>query len=340
MEKKARGWVVLLSGIFLTLFSYTGGALADRVVLENGDTLTGTVEKVMDGKLTLKTDYSGPIEIQVSKVKKIYTDNAAEVHLSSGEILKGKIQTKDDGQVIVEKSAERETASVDLHKVTSVNPPPPKEWSGSINLGGNIQTGNTDRRGATVAAQAVRKTEKDRLRLQYLFNYAQEEGKTTTRNQYGEAEYDYFFTKQLYAYGAVELLNDKFKDYQLRTIVGPGIGYQIWDDPIKSLSFDAGLSYENISRYEGEDDSVLTARLGGAFRYKFFDFIVFSDRLLFYPSLGHGGDFILRNEAALTAPLGARWALRFANIIDYDSNPPETVKKTDVQWILSLQYAF
>ncbi len=104
MEKKKRSWVFLWGGIFLMLLLCTEGAFADRVVLENGDTLTGTVEKVMDGKLTLKTDYAGPIEIQVSKVKKIYTDNPAEVHLSSGEILKGKIQTKDDGQVIVEKS--------------------------------------------------------------------------------------------------------------------------------------------------------------------------------------------------------------------------------------------
>ena len=226
---------------------------------------------------------------------------------------------------------------MDLGKVASVNP---KEWSGSINLGGNIQTGNTDRRGATVAAEVIRKTETDRFRVQYLFNYAQEKGETTTRNQYGDLEYNYFFTKKLYAYGAVELLNDKFKDYRLRTIVGPGMGYQVWDDPVKSLSFEAGLSYENISRYEGKDDSVLTARLGGAFRYKFFDLIVFSERLLFYPSLGHGGDFIFRNEAALTVPLSARWALRLANIVDYDSNPTVGIKKTDSQDILSLQFSF
>ena len=147
MEGKKRFWVFLMGGIFLVLFSYAGGAFADKVILENGDALTGTVEKVMDGKLTLKTDYSGPIEIQVSKIKKIYTDNPAEVHLSSGEVLKGKIQTKDDGQVIVEKSAERETTSIELPKIASVNPPPPKQWSGSINFGGNIQTGNTDRKG-------------------------------------------------------------------------------------------------------------------------------------------------------------------------------------------------
>jgi putative salt-induced outer membrane protein YdiY len=254
--------------------------------------------------------------------------------------LKGKIQTKDDGQVIVEKSAERETASIELPKIASVNPPPRKEWSGSLTAGGNIQTGNTSRKGVSVAAELTRRTEVDRLRLRYLFNYAEEDHQMNTRNHYGDVHYSYFFTKQFYAYGSVEMLNDKFKDYKLRLIIGPGVGYQVWEDPVKSLSFEAGLSYQNNNYYEGKDDDFVTARLGLDFRYKILNFITFSDKLLFYPSLGQGGDYILRNEAALTAPMGARWALRLANIIDYDSNPPPRIGKTDVQWILGLQYSF
>jgi putative salt-induced outer membrane protein YdiY len=82
------------------------------------------------------------------------------------------------------------------------------------------------------------------------------------------------------------------------------------------------------------------SQIRAKFRYKLFNFIIFSDRLLFYPSLGEGGEFTFRNEAALTAPLSARWAQRLANIVDYDSNPPKGIKQTDVQWILSLQYSF
>lgn len=334
MERSA-GW--LGTGLVLFfIFLLAGDVLADKVVLENGDTLSGTVEKVVGGKLTLKTDYAGSIDIQVSKIKKIQTENPVEVHLTSGEVLKGKIETKDDGQVMIGKSAERETTSVELPKIAAVNPPPPKQWSGSLNVGGNIQSGNTDKKAASLAAQLSRKTDRDRFTLRYLFNYGEEDGKMNTRNHYGEGSYNYFFSKQFYAYGAVELLNDKFKDLKLRTIVGPGVGFQVWDDPVKFLNFEAGASYANIDRYEGEDDSRVTARLGAEFRYKIFDFLAFSDKLLVYPS----HDYIFRNEAALTAPIGSRWALRFANILDYDSNPPEGIKRKDVQWILSLQYAF
>ena len=340
MERRARRLEVCLGIFLLLLMIDIRGVYADKVILENGDTLTGTVVKVMDGKLTLKTDYSAPIEIQVSKIKKIFTDNPAEVHLSGGEVLKGKIETEEDGRVVVERSGERETTSVDLEKVVSVNPPPPKKWSGSVNVGGNIQTGNTKRKGFIFDGQVTRKTDEDRFFLRYLFNYAEENGTMTARNQYGETEYDYFFTKNWYGLAAVSLLNDKFSDYRLRTIAGLGVGYQVWDDPVKALSFEAGLSYQVNDYYQGQDVSFLTARLGGRFRYKLFDFIVFSESLLFYPSIGQGGEYTFRNEVALTAPLGARWSLKLANIIDYNSNPQPGFDRADVQYLLTLGFSF
>jgi len=344
MEKRARQSGVYLTIFLLFLMMDTREVCADKVVLENGDTLTGTVVKVLDGKLTLKTDYSAPIEIQVSKIKQIFTDNPVEVHLSSGEVLKGKIETNEDGQLVVGKSGERETTSVDLAKVVSVNPPPPKKWSGSINAGGNIQTGNTDRKGVILEAQVTRKTDLDRIFFHYLFNYAEENGEMTARSQYGEMEYDYFFTKKWYALAAVSLLNDKFSNYRLRTIVGPGVGYQVWDDPVKALSFEAGLAYQVNDYYTGNDTSFLTARLGGKVRYKLFDFLVLSDSLLFYPSIGKGGEYTFRNEAALTVPLGgrwgARWSLKLANIIDYNSNPQPGFERADIQYLLTLGFAF
>jgi putative salt-induced outer membrane protein YdiY len=118
----------------------------------------------------------------------------------------------------------------------------------------------------------------------------------------------------------LELLNDKFQDIDLRTIVGPGMGYQIWDDPVKSLAFEAGASYFSDNMQNGEDSDYIAARLGLNFRYAFCKFIVFSDRLDYYPSLENFSTYTLRNEAALTTPLGARWSLKLAHILQYNSD--------------------
>jgi len=50
-----RCWVAWMI-FFCVIFMGVGEALADKIILENGDALTGTVEKVIDGKLTFVTD--------------------------------------------------------------------------------------------------------------------------------------------------------------------------------------------------------------------------------------------------------------------------------------------
>jgi putative salt-induced outer membrane protein YdiY len=319
-----------------------GEALADKIILENGDQLTGTVEKVIDGKLTLVTDYAGPIVIPVVKIKEIFTDKPLEIHLSSGEVLKGRINTVEDNKLMVEESPERTPATIEMKNIASINPPPPPpvKWTGNIAAGGNLQSGNTERASGFITAEANRRTEKDRMKFRYLFNYGEEDGKVTTRNHYGEAKYDYFFTKKFFGYVALDLYNDKFKNTKLRTFVGPGAGYQVWEDPVKSLLFEAGLTYFNLDRYNGEDESGIAARLGWDFRYHIFKWLIFADGFQFYPTIGEGGDYFFRNEATLNVPLSLRWSLKLSNIIDYNSNPSLGFKRTDVQYLGGLQLTF
>ena len=322
----------------LVLFASNAGA--DEVVLDNGDTLTGTVVKLQGGKLTLKTDYAGPVEIPADRIKSIVTDQPVEVHTASGEILKGKLKVVEPGKLAVEPSPEREAIAVEWQNVAAINPPPQGIWTGSVTVAGNQQSGNTDRKGVSIAAGAERKTDKDRLTVGFLYNYSEEKDQLTARNTYGNAKYDTFFTKQLYGYFALELLNDQFQDIQLRTIVGPGMGYQIWDDPTKALAFEAGVSYVSNNLKTGEDNDYFAARLGLNFRYNLFKSVVFSNRLLYYPSLEEFSKYTLRNEAALTTALGAQWALKLANIFQYNSDPVPGIGKTDSQWLLGLQYSF
>ena len=342
MGKNVKRSLVVWIICFCLFLMGAGEALADKIILENGDTLTGTVEKVIDGKLTFITDYAGPVVIPVAKIKEILTDKPLEIHLSSGEVLKGKIKTVEDNTWMVEESPERAPVTIEMKNIASINPPPvpPVKWTGAVAAGGNLQSGNTDRASGFITAEAGRRTEKDRMKFRYLFNYGEEEDEVTTRNHYGEAKYDYFFTKKFFGYVGFELYNDGFKDTKLRTFVGPGVGYQVWEDPVKSLQFEAGLSYFNLDRYDGEDQSGLTARLGWDFGYHILKWLIFTDRLQFYPTIGEGGDYFFRNEAALNIPLSAHWSLRFANIIDYNSDPTPGFKRTDVQYIGALQFSF
>ena len=86
----------------------------------------------------------------------------------------------------------------------------------------------------------------------------------------------------------------------LRATVGPGVGYQIWDDDRKALSVEAGVSYFIEDLKTGEDEKYATGRVGANFRYKIFDTLVFNDNVIFYPSIENTKEYSLRNEAILS----------------------------------------
>jgi putative salt-induced outer membrane protein YdiY len=342
MAKKIKLLSLFLGLSFCIFLFFVGQASADKVVLENGDSLTGTIVKAEGGKLTLKTDYAGLIEIEVAKVKQLFTDSPVEVHLTDGEILKGQIKTVEDGKLAVGKSIEREATVVALQKVASINPTPkvlPK-WKGNITGAGTAQSGNTKRDALSISADALRRTENDRFSARYLFNYGRDSGKMNTRNHYFISEYDYFFTKKWFGLATVEFLNDIFQDLNLRTSAAVGGGYQFFEDEIKALAVSAGLAYVNENHDQGQDKSWISARVEGDFRYKIFDFLSFSEQLILYPPLESGNSFLLRNDAALTTPIGKRWALRLENIVQYNSKPASGFKKTDLTTMLGLQYSF
>lgn len=314
--------------------------LADEVVLDNGNRITGTVTGLVDDSVTLTSDYAEPIKIKKGRITGISTENPVEVHLVSGEIIKGKLKTGADGRIVVDAGDGRGSVGIDLKSIKAVNPPPPGQWHGSVTVAGNLQTGNTDRSGLSFGAEALRRGDQDRFSMRFLYNIAQENDEMTTRNAFGALQYDYFFTRKLYGYLGVELLNDTFKDLNLRTVIGPGAGYQLWDDPVKGLSLEAGLAYFTEDLKSQEDKRWITVRLGVNYRYKLTDWLVFTDRLVLYPSIERMSDFTLRNEAALLTAVGSGWSLKLADVLDYVNNPPAGKKKTDSLFTAGLQYAF
>lgn len=328
----------LLTSLFL-IFAVT--VSADEIVLDNGDRITGAVVKSGDGVLTLKPDYSNPMDLQISRIKKISTDTPVEIHMSTGEIIKGKLSVTEDGTLSVETPTQMGKALIGWKNIEALNPPP-EVWHGNINIGATRQEGNTERTSISVSGDAVRKTKTDRFSLRVLHNYAEEKNAVTARNTYGAMKYDYFYTKRSFAYLGIEMLNDKFKNLNLRTVIGPGLGYQIWDDSIKSLQAEGGVSYFSEDLSEGTDRQWATARLTANASYKLMNTVVFSDYLLVYPKLeeSEGAQTILRNEAAISSALGAGWSMRLANIFEHSDNPPAGVKNDDTYWILGLQYTF
>lgn len=312
--------------------------LADEITMQNGDRLSGTVIEAVDGKLTLRTPYNTSLELNMDQIAAIETEAAVTVRMQGREVLQGPLATR-DGRILLLSSEERGETVFSWERVRSLNVPD-VAWTGNVFAGGMLQSGNTDRLSATFGADAVRRGLDDRFSLSFLYNYAEEDGNLTTRDAFGAIKYDHFFTPAFYGLLSVELLKDRFKDLNLRAVVGPGLGYQVWDDGRKSLALEAGIAYFSEDRVDADDDQWITARLGAVFDYQLTSWLQFTDNFIIYPSLEDAGDYTLRNTAALVTLLSSSWSLRLGNVWERNSEPATGVKKDDFRSSLALQHSF
>jgi len=327
--------------LFLLILMATGveTATADKILLENGDLIKGKVESVKSGVLTMTTDYSDPLKVKTDKIKNIATEEPITIHLTTGEVLKGRIISGKNGDLLVQDSKGRGRATLNWARVESINPPP-NAWHGDLAVGASLQSGNTERLTYSVGFNAKRRFEEDRFEFKFLHNYAEEDDKLSARNTYGSMKFDHFFSTKWYGYLVVEMLNDRFKDLNLRTIVGPGVGYQVWDDAKKALRFEGGVSYFSEDLRDQTDDQYMTARVAANLEYHFTDNLEFTDDFMIFPSIENFGDYTMRNEATIATALGAGWKLKFSNIFENNNNPPPGIEETDMTWLLALGYAF
>lgn len=335
-------WRKRLLAILLLLPLLSAPCHAAVIHLINDDRLSGQILRMDEELLVLATDYAGEIQIARKSIRTIVSETPLTVELDCGEILQAQVRVDGSDNVILRSTAPEKTVPVKLDQVTAINPVPNRfpEWSGDIVLAANLKSGNNDKSGFSAAVNAMRKARRNRFELASLFRYGREGGTLSTRNAFGRLKYDLFFNRKLYGYLSSEFSHDKFKDLRLRTVAGPGAGYQVWNDDIKSLGLEVGVAYYDENMYRGEDNAWFSGRLGANLRYKIGDILVFTDQLVVYPKLERASDFSLRNEAALSAPLAYGWALRLVNIIEFDNSPEPGIKKADYDFLLGLQYNF
>ena len=91
----------LLSVSLLTIFIFSRLALADQVVLKNGDRLTGAVVKSDGKELVIKTESAGEVTVQWSAIQELNSSEPLHVESKEGQKIQGTVKTE-DGKIAVQ----------------------------------------------------------------------------------------------------------------------------------------------------------------------------------------------------------------------------------------------
>ncbi|MDY6974369.1 MAG: DUF481 domain-containing protein, partial [Thermodesulfobacteriota bacterium] len=222
-------------------------SLADELQMKNGDRLTGAIVKMEDNILLFNTSYAGDIQIKWEDVEALKTDSPVQVVLEGEISARGILQTAETGKLQLTTDQLAAPLLFTPGQVGGINPPaePPVKFTGRVNAGLDIKKGNTESDAYTLDGKLEARTEKNRYTVGAEANREEESDEKTADNWLLYMSYDHFLTKKWFFYTSADFEEDEFKDLNLRSAVGAGLGYQFFESKQKNLALECGLSYVN-----------------------------------------------------------------------------------------------
>jgi putative salt-induced outer membrane protein YdiY len=314
-------------------------AFADNVEFGDGNILQGTVATLEKGTLVFSTAYAEKIKIPVGQIKTISTDKAVNLKMTNDSILTGKLITLEDGRVAVILEPVGKTVPFSWDQVKTINEPE-GTWDGFVSLGGVVKSGNTESVNANLSFSAKREWEHDRFQFRFLYNYEEDDNAVTGRDFFGTMKFDHFFTKNFFNALSLEIKGDEFKDLNLRTTIGLGVGYRFWNDDVKTLELEGGVSYFSENLDVGSDQEFFAGRFGLTLSYQILTNLVLKNYLLYYPNSERPKEYRLRNELYLISAMAEGWSTKITYIFDQDTEATFGSEPKDHQYIFSIQWSY
>lgn len=324
-------------------------AVADEVRLTNGDTVHGKDLTLSQGVLKMKSPSLGDLSIPKEKIVQITTEGRVWVIFTDKRKAHAVMLPAGDGYMTLDMGAGAAIKPFTVEEIDTIasGKLDPEEvaklWktTGGINVGATRTTGNTKTTVLHADGQITAKRGTTRYTGRGEINYRKETEGDETNNALLQLKHDHFFTKTWFFYTNGEVQHDSEKSLRLRTSLGTGTGYQIYETDRTDLSIEGGLSYVNEDYTAGSDHSYPALRWSTDFRY---DPWLQKIRLFHYDEIfgalaGHNG-VLVRTRTGLryfvTQGLNATAQMNF----DWDSHPAPGQVESDVTYLVTLGYAW
>lgn len=321
-----------------------GPALADEIVFNNGDKITGKIVSADGGTLVINTAVAGEVKVNLKDVKTFSTDEPLEIRLSDGTTIKQKIAAGDAGTFSLAPGGALQPQAVPLTSVDKINPPPVK-WTGNIAAGLLISQGNVDSEQYNLSLEAVRRADKDRITVtgSYIFGTTEDaDGNDVTTNDAWKmtGKYDYFVDKKWYLFAGASFEKDRVANLDLRFVPSGGVGYQWVERPGFNFSTEAGIAwvYEDYRNADSED--FIAAKLAYHVDYAVNDQVTLFHNLTYLPSLEDISDYNIIADAGVRASLTRSMFAEAKIVLDYDPSPAPGSEDLNTKYIASVGWKF
>ena len=333
--------VIFIASILLV----AENVIADEIWLKNGDRISGTVKKMEDKVLIFKTPYAGEMSIEWDEITALTTDAPIEMVLDDDTSFLGSMVPAPGGQIklqLVDETVER--LAVDLSEVKAINPSPPErrlEIKARLNIGVNVETGNTDKEEYDVNGELSLRSEKNRFIFYGEYELDKADGDKTKEQSKVFSKYDRFLTQKFYIFGSTFFETDVKQDLDLRLVPSAGPGYQFYETELTNLWVELGPAY-TIEKYDESDDEEYMA---GVSRINF-DHFLFKKILQFFHfdqvllSFEDTSDIVILSRTGIRAHFYKYFNLTAQWNWDWDNDPAPGNDRSDHEYIVSVGFQY
>jgi len=336
--------LTLMLIIVAVTFLIAGNSLADEVRLKNGDKLTGQVVRMEADKLILKTTYAGEITITWQEVAAVKTDASVKVVLKDETALQGTTESIEDGKMKLDTGKLEAPSTFSLVDVKAINPEPVKtvKITTRANVSVTNERGNTDSDNYYFDGNFLARTNKNRYVIGGELTNEKADGITTSQNWLGYGNYSHFLSEKWYLYADTLFEHDEFKDLNLRSTLGAGVGYQFFETPLLNLSLAAGPALVNENFDVAEDNDYSAGQWTINYDQYFFNkFVQFFHVNTGYVSLEDTNKWLLKTRTGFRFPLYKGLTATLQYNFDWDNQPsPAAETEEDTKFIFLLGYEF
>jgi len=249
----------LLAAILLLCVS--GAASADRLLMNNGSILVGTLVSADEEGVVFNTPFAGDIAIKQSNIKTIITEDRVNLLMTDGTVYRDK-RIVAEGDDLVVLSDDAQTVRFDVLDIQLVNPDPWRlgdgyKWFGKVDAALESERGNTDSDELDMNLESVWRSLEDRYTIRGDWEIDENNNERNKYRWLVRTKYDRFSRDDPDNYLGYQALaaHDEFEDLDLRTGTGPYIGRQFFEAAYLTLHAEVGVVYveEDYDRAEDND---------------------------------------------------------------------------------------
>ncbi len=328
-------------------------ALGDEVVMHNGDRLTGIVKTSRDGKLVLNTTYAGEIEIQLTQIQRMVTDNPVALVLDDGTRVSGILFSTEDNEMEILADVDSGQQPLSITRISAVNPPevPQLKVTGQINTGVDRNRGNTDKENYHVDLETLFRWFDARLRIRGDGDLQYADSRKTKQRANLNIKHDYFFDKDDYIFhekwylsSSAQFEHDDNADLNLRTSIALGPGYQILETERTDFSVEGGPAHVWENFKSDKNNQYASARWALDFKHQIFKtwkLVAFHDHQLRWSLEDRKkDDYVFDLKTGLHIPIYGRLQATVQFNFQRDNEPSDDANKNDYETLITGGYTW